>query len=45
MNEELIKVGEKILNQLAWETDINTPDKSIGYFEGVLGAKEAQNGY
>lgn len=42
MKEKLIQVGEKILNQLAWETDINSPDKSIGYFEGVLGAKEAQ---
>ena len=36
MNKKLISVGEKILDQLALEADINTPDKSIGYFEGVL---------
>jgi hypothetical protein len=42
MNEKLISVGEKILDQLAWETDIGTLDKSIGYFEGVIEKSESK---
>ncbi len=42
MNHKLISIGEKILEQLALEADINTPDKSIGYFEGALDKRETQ---
>lgn len=42
MKEKLISTGEKILTQLGLEASIDTPDKSIGYFEGVLANKEAQ---
>ncbi len=42
MNKKLITVGEKILGQLALETDIDTLDKSIGYFEGILEKSESK---
>ena len=40
MDEKLIELGNKILNQLKWECDINTTDKSIGYVEGLANKNE-----
>jgi hypothetical protein len=35
-NDKLIKLGDKIIQQLGLESQLDTADKSIGYFEGNI---------
>lgn len=42
MNRKIVSIGEKILQQVGLEKDLQSPDQSIGFFEGKIQKQKAE---